>query len=218
VAVASASDADVRILASWAAPSSPTARDSPSRRTDPAAPVNLVLEVLGRHSQTRLATRFEAMPSSSHAQRIGTRPGVVAVQPLRFRVVATVALRPDSHSRAVLCCRGGAGAQLARPRGGRPRWRDTPAESGRAPKRRRSCDRRGVHARGPRRERRSPAGQRRSPADRTRPPPAAGPRNPRDRPHAVLPAGQRQVEGAVAGPRAQCEPQEPVEGDGVRRR
>ena len=39
--------------------------------------------------------------------------------------------------------RGGTGAPLARQRGGRPRWRDTPAESTGAPTRRRSCGREG---------------------------------------------------------------------------
>ena len=57
--------------------------------------------------------------------------------------------------------RGGAGAPLARQRGGRPRWRDTPAESSRAPVRRRSCGRGGVDAGGPRRGRGRPAGQER---------------------------------------------------------
>jgi hypothetical protein len=36
---------------------------------------------------------------------------------------------------------GGADAPLARQRGGRPRWRDTPAESSRLPARRRNCGR-----------------------------------------------------------------------------
>jgi hypothetical protein len=51
---------------------------------------------------------------------------------------------------------------LARRRGGRPRWRDTPAESNCAGSRRRSCGREGVDARGPRRGRGRPAGQGRS--------------------------------------------------------
>ena len=48
---------------------------------------------------------------------------------------------------------------------------DTRAESSRAPTRRRSCGREGSSARGPRRDRQSPAGQRRSPGGwrRTRP-------------------------------------------------
>ena len=48
---------------------------------------------------------------------------------------------------------GGAGAPLARQRGGRPRWRDTAAESTGAPARRRSCGPKGVDAGGPLRAR-----------------------------------------------------------------
>jgi hypothetical protein len=53
----------------------------------------------------------------------------------------------------------GAGAPLARQRGGKPRWRDTPAESSGARARRRGCGREGVDARGPRRGRVRPAQQ-----------------------------------------------------------
>ena len=65
------------------------------------------------------------------------------------------------HVTPKLPFRGGAGAPLARQRGGRPRSRDTPAQGSGASSRRRSCGHGGVDARGPRRERGRPAGQRR---------------------------------------------------------
>jgi hypothetical protein len=81
----------------------------------------------------------------------------------RFRFAAEQQPYPSAATRDahdhLSALQGGTGAPLARQRGGRPRWRDTRAESTGASTRRRSCGRGGVDARGPRRGRRRPAGQ-----------------------------------------------------------
>ncbi len=76
------------------------------------------------------------------------------------RVQAATA-RPSTRDAPAAVPREGPSAPLARQRGGRPRWRDTPAESGGAAARRRSCGCEGCRRLRTAARRWCPAGQRR---------------------------------------------------------